>query len=208
MWYNAYTLMQKVGSVRKPMLSLSVSEAVAVASVAAVFACCPVRAAAADEAAFADEGELTPLVVAKGELRPFAEQHDICAFAVPWFDSAGRDLVCEGSCFGSRPLIYRFLRIERGAPVYADGVPYDGPSPRNAAPWHGVDGSFSLCRVEKGAEPHEESGIGREEMPNPGHEFCRIGWCISPITTIAVSLTGMVHNHQDGQANLQIIEII
>lgn len=151
MWYNAYTLMQKVGSVRKPMLSLSVSEAVAVASVAAVFACCPVRAAAADEAAFADEGELTPLVVAKGELRPFAEQHDICAFAVPWFDSAGRDLVCEGSCFGSRPLIYRFLRIERGAPVYADGVPYDGPSPRNAAPWHGVDGSFSLCRVEKGA---------------------------------------------------------
>ena len=60
----------------------------------------------------------------------------------------------------------------------------------------------------KEVEPHEEGGIGREEMPNPGHEFCRIGWCISPIATIAVSLTGMVHNHQDGQADFQIIEIV
>ena len=60
----------------------------------------------------------------------------------------------------------------------------------------------------KEVEPHEKGGIGRKEMPNPGHEFCWIGWCISPIATIAVSLTGMVHNHQDGQAYLQIIEIV
>ena len=60
----------------------------------------------------------------------------------------------------------------------------------------------------KEVEPHEEGSIGREEMPYPWHEFGRIGWRVSPIATIAVSLTGMVHNHQDGQANLQVIEII
>ena len=60
----------------------------------------------------------------------------------------------------------------------------------------------------KEVESHEEGGIGREEMPDPGHEFCRIGWCVSPIATIAVSLTGMVHNHQDGQTDFHIIEIV
>ena len=42
----------------------------------------------------------------------------------------------------------------------------------------------------------------------PSTAFCRIGWCIGPTATIAISLPGMVHYHQDGQANLQIIEII
>ena len=143
--------MCSVGIIRKPTLASSVCGAVVIASVAAGVAYRPVRAASADTAVFADESDYTPLVVANGELRPFAEQHDICAFAAPWFDPAGRDLVCEGSCFGSRPLLYRFLRVERGVPVYAEGVPYDGPSPRNAAPWHGADGSFALFRVEKGA---------------------------------------------------------
>ena len=57
-------------------------------------------------------------------------------------------------------------------------------------------------------QSHEERGISREEMPYPGHEFCRIGWRICPCATSAVSLTGMVHNHQNGKAYLQIIEII
>ena len=60
----------------------------------------------------------------------------------------------------------------------------------------------------KEVEPHKKGCIGREEMPNPRHEFSRIGWCIGPTATIAISLPGMVHYHQDGQANLQIIEII
>ena len=57
-------------------------------------------------------------------------------------------------------------------------------------------------------KPHEECGVGREEMPDPRHKFCWIRRCISPTTTIAVCLTGMVHDHQDGQTYLQIIEII
>jgi hypothetical protein len=70
-----------------------------------------------------------------------------------------------------------------------------------------IETSWDKIARYKEVEPHKEGSIGREEMPNPRHEFRRIGWCISPTTTIAVSLTGMVHNHQDGQANLQIIEI-
>ena len=68
-------------------------------------------------------------------------------------------------------------------------------------PWH------KKARDEE-IQPHEEGCIGREEMPYPRHEFCRIRWCVSPIATSAVSLAGMVHNHQDGQAYFQIIEII
>ena len=70
------------------------------------------------------------------------------ALAVPWFDPAVRDLICEGTIFGSRPLLYRFLRIERGVPVYAEGVPYTGISPRGTSPWYGKDGAFGICRVE------------------------------------------------------------
>ena len=66
----------------------------------------------------------------------------------PWFDPAGRDLICEGSIFGSRPLLYRFLRLERGVPVYAEGVPYTGISPRGTSPWYGKDGAFGFCRAE------------------------------------------------------------
>ena len=97
---------------------------------------------------FATEAEYTPLTIGKGELRTFAEQHDVFALAVPWFDPAGRDLICEGSIFGSRPFLYRFLRLERGVPVYAEGVPYTGISPRGTSPWYGKDGAFGFCRVE------------------------------------------------------------
>ena len=117
------------------------------------------RVSPADEAALcarrrdadpplAGEDEYTPLTIRKGDLRTFAEQHDVFALAVPWFDPAGRDLICEGSIFGSRPLLYRFLRIERGVPVYAEGVPYTGISPRGTSPWYGKDGAFGICRVE------------------------------------------------------------
>ena len=27
-------------------------------------------------------------------------------------------------------------------------------------------------------KPHEECGVGREEMPDPRHKFCWIGWCV------------------------------
>ena len=97
---------------------------------------------------FATEAEYTPLTIGKGELRTFAEQHDVFALAVPWFDPAGRDLICEGTIFGSRPLLYRFLRLENGVPVYAEGVPYTDISPRGASPWYGKDGAFGICRVE------------------------------------------------------------
>ena len=123
----------------------------AAVSIAAIAVCCTVNAGTAGKTAFADESEYRPLVISKGELRPFAEQHDIYAFALPWFDPAGRDIVSEGSCFGSKPLLYRFLRMERDVPVYASGVPYSGPSPRNAAPWHGRNGEFGICRIEKNA---------------------------------------------------------
>lgn len=96
----------------------------------------------------ASEEEYTPLTIGKGELRTFAEQHDVFALAVPWFDPAGRDLICEGSIFGSRPLLYRFLRLENGVPVYAEGIPYTDISPRGASPWYGKDGAFGICRVE------------------------------------------------------------
>ena len=96
----------------------------------------------------AGEEEYVPLTIRKGDLRTFAEQHDVFALAVPWFDPAGRDLICEGTIFGSRPLLYRFLRMERGVPVYAEGVPYTGISPRGTSPWYGKDGAFGICRVE------------------------------------------------------------
>ena len=49
--------------------------------------------------------------------------------------------------------------------------------------------------------------------PNRSSFLCTncLAPCLSKLlgsATIAVSLTGMVHNHQDGQAYLQIIEII
>lgn len=77
----------------------------------------------ADEISVCEERDYRPLAVANGDLRPFAEQHDIYAYNLPWFDPAGRDLVCEGSCFGSAPLLYRFLRVDGSVPVYAPGVP-------------------------------------------------------------------------------------
>ena len=96
----------------------------------------------------AAEAEYVPLRIEKDQQRPFAEQHDVCAVAVPWFDPAGRDLICEGTIFGSSPLLYRFLREENGVPIYAPGVPYTGVSPRDAAPWRGKDGAFGICRAE------------------------------------------------------------
>ena len=33
-------------------------------------------------------------------------------------------------------------------------------------------------------------------------------WLLCPSAISAVSLTGMVHNHQDGQAYLQVVKII
>ncbi len=118
-----------------------------VAASIVVFAACGLQA---DDPPFASETNYVPLTVADGELRPFAEQHEVCAFTLPWFDPAGRDLACMGTLFGSRPLLYRFLRIERGVPVYDKAVPFEGPDPRGSAPWHGQDGSFGgIFRAEK-----------------------------------------------------------
>ena len=100
---------------------------------------------------FAAPEDYRALTIESKGLRPFAEQHDVCAAAVPWFDRQGRDLIGSGSIFGCAPLLYRFLRLEDGVPVYAQGIPYDGPGVRGAAVWLGKDGSFDLCCKEKRA---------------------------------------------------------
>ena len=47
-------------------------------------------------------------------------------------------------------------------------------------------------------------GVGSEEMPDPRHKFCWIGWGISPCATIAISLPSMMHDYQHRQTDLQI----
>lgn len=117
----------------------TVSEADAAAAVAAHDAANP---------PFAEEASYPRLKIGAQDLRSFAEQHDVCAAALPWFDPAGRDLICMGSIFGARPLLYRFLRLEKGVPVYAPGVPWTGPNPRDTVCWRGVRDGVALCRAE------------------------------------------------------------
>jgi len=47
--------------------------------------------------------DYVPLRIEQKGLRPFAEQHDVNAVAIPWRDPLGRDLVCFGSIFGASP---------------------------------------------------------------------------------------------------------
>ena len=68
-----------------------------------------------------DEPRLKPLVMAPGETRPFGGQHNISVCPVALRDANGRDLIGEGTGFGARHLIYRFLRMENGVPVFGDG---------------------------------------------------------------------------------------
>lgn len=77
------------------------------------------------------ESDYRALRVGRGELRSFAEQVDLDILPVPWFEgNASRDLIACGREFANKNLLYRFLRFERGVPVYAPGVPYVGPGPR------------------------------------------------------------------------------
>ena len=103
---------------------------------------------------FATPEDYRALTIEPKGLRPFAEQHDVHAAAVPWFDRQGRDLIGYGSIFGNAPLLYRFLRLEDGVPVYAQGVPFDGPDVHGAAVWLGKDGAFDFCRKEKRGNRH------------------------------------------------------
>ena len=45
-------------------------------------------------------------------------------------------------------------------------------------------------------------------MPYPRHYLFGIGWCISPFSTITIRLSRMMEYYQEGQHDLQIVEII
>lgn len=152
------------------------------------------HATAAD--AVCSESSYRALSVEAGATRTFADQVDLDILPVPWFGSQARDLIACGREFASRNLLYRFLRLEKGVPVYAAGVPYEGPGPRGGEMRRVGPGVFDLYflrsrkeangqRVDfieryagvRGApqpvfrtEPErvEEAGTGREFHPRCG----------------------------------------
>ena len=75
-----------------------------------------------------------PLRVGENTPVPFGGMHDMMILPGGFGgDSHGRDVLAEGSLFGSDRRLFRFLRMEDGVPVYARGerAP-DAPDPRAA----------------------------------------------------------------------------
>ena len=77
------------------------------------------------DAEFAAWTDVSPLRTLPHALRPFAEQHCVSIYPIP----GGRDFYAQGTLFSSRPLVYRFLRLEGGVPVYDAGTPTGDPPP-------------------------------------------------------------------------------
>ena len=57
-------------------------------------------------------------------------------------------------------------------------------------------------------KPHEEAGVGREEMPDPGHELGGIAGRIGPSASGAIGLPRVVKDYQHGKKDLEIIQIV
>ena len=92
---------------------------------------CAVASAVAGMEDFCTEADCRAVRVEKGALQPFAEQMALRILPGSFRDSKGRDFVAEGGpYFGGKKVLHRYLRMEKGVPVYSPGEPFpEGPSP-------------------------------------------------------------------------------
>ena len=66
---------------------------------------------------------------------------------------------------------------------------------------------YEVARNQE-VQPHEETRIGREEMPDPRHELGGIAGRIGPSATGTIGLSRMVEDHQHGKKDLEIIQVV
>ena len=138
---------------------------------------CVVVSAVAGMEDFCTETDCRAVRVEKGALQPFAEQMALRIRPGSFRDSKGRDFVAEGGpYFGGKKVLHRFLRMEKGVPVYSPGEPFpEGPSPEKTDERRGRglydidgDGIEDFLMVETSA--HGASGGYPWEGGNPWND--------------------------------------